>query len=44
MECEFFMKFSIKLKFQAAKIYRIRSNPAYPAYPVKTGCPKRSIK
>ena len=30
MECEFFMKFSIKLKFQAAAINRILSNPANP--------------
>ena len=35
MECEFFIKFSRKLKFQAAATNRILSNPAYPANPVK---------
>jgi len=35
MECEFFMKFSTKWKFQAAAINRIRSNSTYPVNPVK---------
>ncbi len=30
MECEFFIKFSKKWKFQAAAINRIRSSPANP--------------
>ena len=35
MECEIFMKFSRKWKFQVAAINRILSNPAYPANPAK---------